>query len=632
MEVIIILLRFILLYTIIIGGSIFIAYKSNKKIENCIVINFGLIILSLYTFGLFEWLKYGVWILSILNIILGMYAIIKNCKNRKTLKELILTPGFAFFSFAFLVLMIVSYNKNLVDYDHYFYRSFNTKVLYYTDSMSRGYTALYPPSINLLEYFFMRITGPYLQGIEAFAVQMLGFSFLIPIFNRKTKSKFMNLIITLILVCIPAILPNLIFYESAYPDALLGLIIGYIMYTLYTEEDNKFKMLSVAIALMLLTITKPAGFYISAIVIAMYLLIELLNNKCNKKENILKFIKSKELKNIIILAIVVASIFASWRIFTKVNNKYNLGTRGENATRVDGNPIEFTLKSILTTTFGYYEENHDSADSNNKLIPTIYSIYTTTAPVRLTAYGVIMVIILAGLISYKKVVLQENKRKFANCIIALIVGLIVYIMFLQLSYILKFSTEEMLGHNGLNRYLPTFLLGMIYFIVAITIKNMEEKNDRKINYIILLVIIISFTQLQSVANVSITSGISNINSIEYCNNGRIPARKINDKIEEKARVITISQEDKTNIFNWMIKYYLYPEHQVDVYNQVKERQIESIKQKIANSEDNYYLYFISIDEELNKLINEQFNNEIELENKTLYKIENKVELTKIPLD
>lgn len=632
MEVIIILLRFILLYASIIGGSIFIAYKSNKKIENCIVINFGLIILSLYIFGLFEGLKYGVWIVSTLNIILGIYTIIKNWKNRKTLKELILTPGYAFFSFAFLILMIVSYNKNLVDYDHYFYRSFNTKVLYYTDSMSRGYTALYPPSINLLEYFFMRITGPYLQGIEAFAVQMLGFSFLIPIFNRKTKSKFMNLIITLILVCIPATLPNLIFYESAYPDALLGLIIGYIMYTLYTEEDNKFKILSVAIALMLLTITKPAGFYISAIVIAMYLLIELLNNTCNKKENILKFIKSKELKNVIILAIVVVSIFTSWKIFTKVNNKYNLGTRGENASRVDGNPIEFTLKSILTTTFGYYEENHDSADSNNKLIPTIYSIYTTTAPVRLTAYGVIMVIILAGLISYKKVVLQENKRKFANYIIALIVGLIVYIMFLQLSYILKFSTEEMLGHNGLNRYLPTFLLGMIYFIVAITIKNMEEKNVRKINYIILLVIIISFTHLQSIANVSITSGISNISSIEYCNNGRIPARKINEKIEEKARVITISQEDKTNIFNWMIKYYLYPEHQVDVYNQVKERQIESIKQKIANSEENYYLYFISIDEELNKLINEKFNNEIKLEEDTLYKVESETKLTKISLE
>ena len=265
MELFTILLRIILLYVIIVSGSVFVAYKSNKKIENCMAINFGLIILSLYIFGLFEWLKYGVWIVSILNIISGIYTIIKNWKNRKQIKDKILTPGFAFFSIIFFILIIVSYNKNLVDYDHYFYRSFNTKVLYYTDSMSRGYTALYPPAINLLEYFFMRIIGPYIQGIEAFAVQMLGFSFLIPIFDRKTKCKYMNLIVTLILICIPAILPNLIFYESAYPDALLGLIIGYIMYTLYIEEDNKFKMLSITIALMLITITKPAGFYISEI-------------------------------------------------------------------------------------------------------------------------------------------------------------------------------------------------------------------------------------------------------------------------------------------------------------------------------------------------------------------------------
>lgn len=177
MEVIIILLRFIMLYAIIISGSIFIACKTNKKIEHCIAINFGLIILSLYIFGLFEILKYGVWIVYALNIILGIYTIIKNWKNRESLKKTILTPGFAFFSIIFFILLMVSYNKNLVDYDHYFYRSFNTKVLYYTDSMSRGYTALYPPAINLLEYFFMKIIGQYIQGIEAFAVQMLGFSF-----------------------------------------------------------------------------------------------------------------------------------------------------------------------------------------------------------------------------------------------------------------------------------------------------------------------------------------------------------------------------------------------------------------------------------------------------------------------
>ena len=93
-----------------------------------------------------------------------------------------------------------------------------------------------------------------------------------------------------------------------------------------------------------------------------------------------------------------------------------------------------------------------------------------------------------------------------------------------------------------------------------------------------------------------------------------------------------NKEDKTNIFNWMIKYYLYPEHHVDVYNQVKEKQVESIKQKITEGEENYYLYFVSVDEELNKLINKHFDAQIKLEKETLYKVENKVELTKIPLD
>ena len=103
MELVTILLRIILLYVIIVSGSIFIAYKANKKIESCIAINFGLIILSLYIFGMLEILKYGVWIISFSNIILGIYTIIKNKNNMKNLKEKILTPGFTFFTIVFLL-------------------------------------------------------------------------------------------------------------------------------------------------------------------------------------------------------------------------------------------------------------------------------------------------------------------------------------------------------------------------------------------------------------------------------------------------------------------------------------------------------------------------------------------------
>ena len=322
----------------------------------------------------------------------------------------------------------------------------------------------------------------------------------------------------------------------------------------------------------------------------------------------------------------------SWKVFTKINNKYNLGTTRPEQARTEGDSGNYALKSILTTVLGYYEENHDAADSNNSLIPKIYSLFAVMQPVKLTIYGIITVIMLASLIIYKYVVKEENKKKFAHYTISLIVGLAIYIVFLQLSYILKFSTEEMLGHNGLNRYVPTFLLGMIYFIVGIAIKNMEEKKDRRINYIILIAIIIAFTPLQSIANVSITSGIGNIQSIEYCNNGRIPARKVSEKIEENAKVVIISQDEGTNLYGLMMRYYLYPEHKANYYQQVGERQITSIKNKMLE-EDISYIYVFSTNEELNESTKKEFNAEIKDE--TLYKLEkqnDKVELKEIPLD
>lgn len=629
METIITLLRYVLLYFIIISGSIFIADKANKKIEKCIAPNIAITILILYLFGIFELLIYGVWVVSVINILLGLYTIIKNIKKIRELKEKVITPGFTFFTILFFILMLTTFNKNLVDYDHYLYRSLNTKIMYYTDCISKGFQSLYPPSINLLEYFFMKIIGVYLQGIEAFAVQLFGFSLLIPFFDRIKNTKFINTIITIIIICVPAIFGNLIFYEAAYPDALLGLLIGYSMYMLCTEESNKFKLFSVILALAIMTITKPAGFYISGIIIGMYLLVSVLNNKGKIKERVLKFLKSQELKNIIIITVAVIMIFISWKIFSKINNQYNQWETRPEQSRTEGNSIEYVLKNIMMTTFGYYEENHDSADSNNSLIPKIYSLYAVMSPVRMTIYGAIVAIMISALVVYKYVIKQENKKKYANYIITLTVGLAIYIVFLQLSYILKFSTQEMLGHNGLNRYMPTFLLGIIYFIVAKAIKNMEEKNDRKINYIILIAIIIACTPLQSIANISFTSGINNIQSIEYCNNGRIPANKIDEKIEDNEKVIIVSRQEDTDLYSLMLRYYLYPNHESHVYINT-DNSIRNLKKKIIN-ENISYIYLFSTDEKVSNLI----ENETILKNETLYKvhIENdKLELKEIPLD
>lgn len=77
-----IIFRYLLLYINIIFGSIFISDRFNKKIETTIIISLLKDILILYIFGIINLLNIGVYIVIILNLLLGIYTIIKNIKNK----------------------------------------------------------------------------------------------------------------------------------------------------------------------------------------------------------------------------------------------------------------------------------------------------------------------------------------------------------------------------------------------------------------------------------------------------------------------------------------------------------------------------------------------------------------------
>lgn len=629
MNTVFTLIRFILLYLIMIMGTTFTSYITKKKFEKAVAPYFCIVILILYIFGLFEGLLYGVWIISILSILLGVYAIVK---DKKIIKDKIMTPGFTFFSLAFLVLIATSFRKSLVDYDHYLYRSINEKVMYYNNTMGKGFIRIYQPAVNLIGYFFMKVIGGYIHGVEAVSMQMFGFSMLIPLFDRKEKNRFLDGIIAIVLICIPAIFHNLVFYESAYPDPLLGIMLGYVMYTLYKEENNILKVLFVGLTLSVLTITKPIGIYLSFIIIGMYLLISILNNK--ERKSIKAFVKSKEFKNICIFIVLVIAISQSWKIYTKVcTGQFNKPaetqqTQQTTQTKKDSKYVKI-LKTALTTVFGYYDgDEHLESDTNEKLISKIYGTYATNGIVRLTLYGATMAILISAVISYKYVIKKENKKEFARNIIALFIGLLLYILLLEVSYITVFSKTEMIDHAGMDRYMPPFLFGILFFIIANVIDSLEGKKSPRINYIILIVLIISCTNLQSILDVTVTSGIYNIQSIEYTNIGRIRAGRISEELEEKDEVMLINQDEKTDLFNLMIRYYLYPEHMSYVYNRINDDQVVKVQKEIIQKNIKY-LYVYKKDECVDKIK----DNDIEIEEDTLYKVniteDKNIELEKV---
>lgn len=605
-----IILGFLMIYITIVCGSVFLSSILNKKIETTIAINIGIIILALYLFGALNLLQQGLYIIVAINIILGIISII--IKKKKIL-EFILTPGFAFFSIMYFILMITNFNKALTHWDQFSYRSLNVKMMFYNDSMMAEYARIYQPATTLIEYFFMKMIGVYIQGIETFAMQIFGIALLLPIYENAKENKLAKIVIGLTILFLPAVFTNLVFYQSSYPDATLGLLLGYILYTYFTENNFKYKIIALAIEVAVLVLTKPSGIAIALIIIAMLIIYEILRNKYYKKENIKKIINNKNIKIIVTMLISAILIFVSWKIVLKV---YNITSGGRDQSRVGESSINYIGNSLLTTILGKYEDNNDAANSNGSFIEAIYKVKGFTFPVQMSLAITSMVIIIGYIWYYYKT--KDSNIKYQT--IVLIIGLILYMAFLQLSYLLKFVTFEMLGHNGIDRYFPTYLLGMLYLLIATIIKNLSKKEYIAKDYVIIMIVMLLITPIQSVCEATITSGIYNINSQELVNYAKNRADVIDEYVEDNSKIITISQKDEEELYNIMLKYYLYPNHQVNVLSNLEIEKEESLK-NIINSKEYQYIYVFWKDENLEKMFKNIFNNDYELKDETLYKIE-----------
>ena len=277
--------------------------------------------------------------------------------------------------------------------------------------------------------------------------------------------------------------------------------------------------------MVLLTLTKSMGLVISIILLIMFLVYEILKRKSQKE----KVFTKKYFKTLVIYVLVIAITYVSWIIYIKINNT---NTSINNTESLN---IKEIVQSANTTIFGIYEENHDYATSNGKLLEKLYNVTEITTPIQISAMGVVTIFLFIMLIYYYK---TPEKIKTKNIIITTFIGLILYTLALQLAYLTQFSTKEMLAHDGMERYIATYLLGIFYLIVVLFLNIIKEKN-KNILYIILASIIIMITPLTSVANATITSGIYNIGRMEYCDIGRWRADNIKKQVSESDKVLGI---------------------------------------------------------------------------------------------
>lgn len=617
-----IILKYIFLYFIILLGSIFTADKLKTKVQNTIAIYLMTSISCIYILGLFNLLNVGIFLMSISSLVLGIITIIKYIKNKnmEQLRKAICTPGMLFFTLIFFVFVIATLNRTLIHWDQYSYWSYSAKDMYYFGKLNiqNDIGIQYPPMPAILQVYFMKIIGMYSQGIEIFATWLLGFSLLIPLFNKTNNKKMCNVAISIIILCIPAIFSVLIFYESSYPDALLGLFIGYMLKIYFFEENKKIKNVALPLSILVVTIMKPTGFAIAGIMAITFLIYEIIK----KKERVSQLLKNKEIKRILIYILIILLTYISYNIFSKVTDN---SLQQQNNNKLD---ITYIISNIFTTTLGTTQDDYSAAQSNGNLLYKLQKTIEISNPIYISALGVISIYIITSLLIYKYSKNDTNipQKKVRNIYISVFIGLVIYILFLQVAYITKFSSEEMINHDGFERYIGTYLLGILYLTIYIVLEKIENKHtESNLQYIILAIVIFTITPIYQIANATITSGIYNINNQSYLSKSYESAEYINKNVKPDDKVLGICQKtDVERLENLIIRYYMYPINYTVIDN------IDKSKGAMDDIIKNYnYIYIVYSDSYLRQNTEGYLENGSSIEEGILYEVKNENQTIKL---
>ncbi len=594
-------------------GSIFLADKYHKKIESCFVLTFLYTMLGVYLASFIGILEISVWIIGIFWILAGAYTMGKHLKKKDTFfQEQIVTNGLLLFTILFFVLLTFSFSKMLTNWDQYSYWSIHTKNAFYYNNWIVDVGIQYPPVPTTIQYFFMKIAGEYRQGIEAFSMQVLVFTCLFP-FLEWIKGKRVEKIAAIVsIICLPAVFLALNFYDSSYPDTLLGILLGFIWIEFIYEKNKAYKNAVVILGLITLTLTKATGVYLAGIGVMMMLLYEIW---LQKKQSISwkQIRKSRAIKMCLVYLLIVLLTIASWKGYQTFYAGELEQASTQNIREEKGNILAYLWNSVTIAIFGYGDEIATTgAQSIGNLLESLYETPALTKPIDISIFSTTILLFGISILLYYKV-LKENREILKKTMVLLGVGLVLYTAILQAAYMTVFSTEEMILHSGIDRYLPTFLLTILYCIIAIVFK---EKKESKFFYASIIGIFLWITPLQLIANSVLTSGIYEKEKRAEWEPIITQVQEIQEKMEgttEEVWILSTTENAGQMLYQNAIRYYLYPEIKVKVVNCTQEKQLEQAVEQISQ-EEKTYVCILETDEKLEKALGE------EVEEKTLYAI------------
>ena len=451
-----------------------------RKLAETVFITMVAVIFILYCFSLLNIqgsLLYGIFFIAALAVFSIIFLVIKFFKNRELIQDAQLLRGCLIYLILLIVSLIFNYGRIFTLWDEFSHWGTIVKHFFVMDALGTVehpnyelFCADYIPGVSLIKYFFTRFSNQFVEHNAYIALNMLYFSMVMPLvkdlLNRKKWVLQALLLMALIVLPMAASPIHFHFYRILYVDLIMGTFFGFAMlyYFMYRYEGSVYGTLMVSAAAFMVVMTKDIGLAIALGVVAI-ILADLVLFRRKEIKNMLSG-ESCNVRKIgkfaLLLLPLIMVLFAnySWA---------NLITRS-------GIDLSFyipTLRDVGNVFTGDLEphqlatRNYSIAAINNRLIinqTVSISTFTIMFLSALTALSILLRKLYGG-------------ARMLTAGIILTAGLYVYLFVIQLVMIFHFNEREGIQLASYERYVSTYTLGMLIFLVVFFVKNLELKQE-----------------------------------------------------------------------------------------------------------------------------------------------------------
>ena len=354
----------------------------------------------------------------------------------------------------------------------------------------------YPPFMSLIEMMFCRLGGGYSESKVYMALHTFELALVSPYIVDSANTDFFDItdkkeriakgiknilfivMINIISITIMEIMTMSSLFSTIYKDVVLALIFSYAMNLIgeYLSAKRKFDLVALAFACSALVLTKQMGMTFILIIWIYYFsstAVSMKNEMIKENDNSRAMLLKKVVLPTVILISAPIIALKSWTTYTE-----QLGLSGQFAL------TKIKIEDIVALFNDSYIETIQR-QTFNRFIHAIFEKNILNTHYAVTYFGALVLIILSiWLLSSKKFRIIDAEKAIIFAF-SFTCGWVGYAFTMCILYLFCFSEGEMQGLASYERYMSSFILGIVFVIFTMVYKTLAAKENIKINHLVI---------------------------------------------------------------------------------------------------------------------------------------------------